>query len=413
MTADRPRLLWITEERPDRKLGGGSVRQAHLLAAVSEAMAVDLLVTGKVEDPQVRSAVAGLTELNVRLAFTPDGPISRRLHWLLAALLSPRPFYAYGAGPRRRALARVIAQRRHDYDLVCIEHETLAPLAPQDRSGQWVLTLHQIVSCELELELRDTRRRRRRWLLRRDLQKARRMEQDALRDYDQLIVCSEKDATTLIERSRGTANPRIAVVPNGVDLSAFLPTPIPPEPRVLFPGSFQFPPNIHGAIWLCSEIWPRVRAAVPEATLELVGREPDKRVLALSSEPGVRIEADVPSMVPYFQRTRAVVVPLRVGSGTRLKAVEAMSCARPVVGTTIGLDGLDVADNVHARLADEPEAFAQALIEVLRDDDLARRLGQAGRIHVEGRFGWDRIRREYVLLLSELAHSNVPASSAI
>jgi glycosyltransferase involved in cell wall biosynthesis len=412
LTTDRPRLLWVTEERPDRKLGGGSVRQAHLLEAIGEAMAIDLLITGRVEDPQVRAAVAGLTELEVRLGFTPEDPIGRRLHWLAVTLLSPRPWYAYGAGLRRRALARVIRERRHDYDLVCIEHETLAPLIPSDRSGRWILTLHQIVSSELEQELRDVRRRRRRWLLSRDMRKAQRMEAAAVGDYDQLIVCSAKDAAALAE-SGGSSSAAIAVVPNGVDLSSFRPTPLPPEPRVLFPGAFHFPPNIHGSIWLCSEIWPRVREAVPDATLELVGREPDKRVLALRAEPSVEVVANVPSMAPYFERARVVVVPLRVGSGTRLKAVEAMACARPVVGTAIGLDGLDVNDGVQARLADDPEPFADAIIEVLKSDRVARGLGDAGRAHVEARFGWDRIGSDYARLLSELAQKDLAVSSAL
>jgi glycosyltransferase involved in cell wall biosynthesis len=205
--------------------------------------------------------------------------------------------------------------------------------------------------------------------------------------------------------ARGRTQRPIAIVPNGVDLEQFRPGPIPDEPRVLFPGSFHFPPNIHGAIWLCSEIWPLVRAAVPNATLELVGREPDPRILALRSCPGVTVEADVPSMAPYFERTRAVVVPLQVGTGTRLKALEAMASGRPVIGTTIGLQGLDVADGVEARLADDTEAFASAIIEVLHDDHVARRLANAGRGHVEARFGWDRIGRDYVQLLGELAAS--------
>jgi glycosyltransferase involved in cell wall biosynthesis len=205
--------------------------------------------------------------------------------------------------------------------------------------------------------------------------------------------------------ANGKTRRPVAVVPNGVDLDAFRLSPVPSEPRVLFPGSFHFPPNIHGAIWLCSEIWPVVRAAVPNATLELVGREPDERVIALGSCPGVSVEADVPSMAPYFERARAVVVPLQVGTGTRLKALEAMASGRPVIGTTIGLQGLDVSDEIQVRLADQTDAFANAIIEVLTNDGIAGRLGQAGREHVEARFGWGRIGRDYVDLLLQLAAS--------
>jgi polysaccharide biosynthesis protein PslH len=154
---------------------------------------------------------------------------------------------------------------------------------------------------------------------------------------------------------------------------------------------------------LCSEVWPLVRAAVPEASLALVGREPDPRVLALQSCPGVSVEADVPSMAPYFARARAVAVPLHVGTGTRLKALEAMASGRPVIGTSIGLQGLDVSDDREVRLTDQTGAFAEALIEVLTNDQVAGRLGDAGRRHVEARFGWERIGRDYVELLRQLA----------
>jgi polysaccharide biosynthesis protein PslH len=398
-----PRILWVTEERPDTALGGGSVRQAHLLREVAKALPVDLLVTGHVDDAQVRAAAASVTELDVRLAFTPEQSLVRQLHWLLVALLYPRPWYAYGAGPRRRALARALSQRQDRYDIVCVEHEALAPLASAAGAERWVLTLHQVVSGELVQELAGVSRRRRRWLLQRDLAKARRLEEQAATSYDQLVVCSELDARALTAQADGRIRRPIAVVPNGVDLEQFQAGPIPSQPRVLFPGSFHFPPNIHGAIWLCSEVWPLVRAAVPEASLALVGREPDPRVLALQSCPGVSVEADVPSMAPYFARARAVAVPLHVGTGTRLKALEAMASGRPVIGTSIGLQGLDVSDDREVRLTDQTGAFAEALIEVLTNDQVAGRLGDAGRRHVEARFGWERIGRDYVELLRQLA----------
>jgi glycosyltransferase involved in cell wall biosynthesis len=97
-----------------------------------------------------------------------------------------------------------------------------------------------------------------------------------------------------------------------------------------------------------------------------------------------------------------VVVPLRWGTGTRLKALEAMAAGRPLVGTTVGLEGLGVIDGIHGRLADDADAFAAAAIELLRDDELARRLGESGRTYVEQRFGWDRIGDDYVALISEL-----------
>jgi glycosyltransferase involved in cell wall biosynthesis len=364
-------------------------------------MQVDLLVAGRVTDERVRAAARSIKELDVRLAFTPEQPsLVRQLHWVSAALSYPLPWYAYGAGPRRRAFASFLRRNAGSYDVVIVEHLTLAPLRPAIGSTPCLITLHQIVSEELAQEMRSVRPRRR-WLLRRDLDKAVRMERAALLGYDQIVVCSVVDAGAIAALAPNRRS-RVAVVPNGADLTNFHPTPIPSEPRVLFPGSFHFPPNIHGAQWLCEEIWPRVRRALPDASLQLAGRDPDPRVLALTSHPGVSLHPNVPSMTPYFERARAIAVPLRVGTGTRLKALEAMASGRPLVGTTIGLEGIDVVDGEQARVADDAESFANALIDVLTDGEQARQLAAAGRAHVEGRFGWDRIGADYADLVRRL-----------
>jgi glycosyltransferase involved in cell wall biosynthesis len=250
-----------------------------------------------------------------------------------------------------------------------------------------------------ELELAPGSRQR--WYRAADLRKAEQLERRALQDYDQVIVCSDEDAAAF-----GGAAPldrsKLRVVPNGVDLSAFSVTALPAEPRILFPATLGYAPNVDGALWFCGEIWPRIKAAVPAATLELVGRGPVPEVLALADTDGVAVHPDVPSMTPYYEAARAVVVPLRSGTGTRLKALEAMACGRPVVGTTIGLEGIGVRDREQLLVADRPGAFADAVIELLSDAELASGLAQAGRVHVERRFGWDSIGQDFVALMTDV-----------
>jgi glycosyltransferase involved in cell wall biosynthesis len=197
------------------------------------------------------------------------------------------------------------------------------------------------------------------------------------------------------------------VIPNGVDLDALRPTPLPVEPRILLPGHLAWQPNVDGAVWFCSEVWPSVQAAVPEATLMLVGREPAPAVLELAQVPGVSVHANVPSMAPYFESARVVVVPLKVGTGTRLKALEGMGAARPVVGTAVGLGGIGAVDGVHALFAEDPRSFGAAVIDTLRRDELAESLARAGRDYVAERFGWDRIGAEFVATVSELLGGEV------
>ncbi len=142
--------------------------------------------------------------------------------------------------------------------------------------------------------------------------------------------------------------------------------------------------------------------AVPDARLLLAGRSPAAEVLKLAAQPSVSVRADVPSMIPLFEAARVVVVPLRIGSGTRVKALEALAAGRPVAGTTTGLAGLDLVDGVHARMADRPAALAEAIVELLTDPVRAASLARAGREHVRDSFGWELIGRRFTQLVEEL-----------
>lgn len=395
-------MLWVTEEPPDHDGGGGSIRQAYLLDALATAFPLDLLVVGVLRDERVRSTAASVTELPTRRRLWSEHPVGRRALGLAIALGSRHSYHAYLSGPSRRALARAIRRRHTQHSLICVEHESLAPLLPKSTDETWIITLHALFSEIIRRDLALAESSRQRWFWRRDLRKARRLEQRAFDGYARCIVCSDDDAGALASVAGRDGAERITVIPNGVDLEGLHPTSVPARPGVLFPATLSYPPNVDGAVWFCAEIWPRIRAAVPDAALVLAGREPVAAVRALGRLDGVSIHADVPSMAPYFAAARVVVVPVRVGAGTRLKALEAMALARPVVGTTVGLEGLGIVDGAQALVADDPEAFASAVTKTLRNDELACSLAQQGRMHVERNFGWDRIGERFVATISEL-----------
>jgi glycosyltransferase involved in cell wall biosynthesis len=395
------RVLWITEEVPGRELGGGSIRQAHLFEAIASEFPTDLWVVGEVRDEGVRSAAADLVELPARKAVWSERPLVRRALQLALAFGSRLPGQLHFSRPGRRALARRLPGAHERYDIVIVEHEALAPLVPRERSASWVIDLHHLVSTMAEHEGSLARRFWQRWLLAGDARKARALERRILRSYDRVLVCSDDDAIALCGVQDG-ARQRVSVIPNGVELSRFAATAIPPEPRILFPGTLGYLPNVDGARWFCTEVLPRIRAEVPDAEVQLVGRNPVPEVLELGALPGVSVHPDVPSMEPYFERARLVVVPLRIGTGTRLKALEAMASGRPVVGTTVGLQGIGVVERRNALVADRPDSLGQAVVELLADDGLSRSLADAARAHVERHYGWDAISERMLAALTDL-----------
>jgi glycosyltransferase involved in cell wall biosynthesis len=378
-------VLWVTPVPPDRSGGGGHVRQAHLLAALAERARVRLVCSGAVGDPQVRSAAASVVELGVaERDFGQPGPWRRRAADLrLAFGAVPREVAAFA--PVARAMEAEVA--RAAAEVVVVEYAGLAPLVARRAAGQrWVLTMHNVLSVMSSQQAMAESGRRQRWLYSRDARSARRWERRMVSRYDRVIAVSAEDSSVL-----GGA----AVVPNGVDTVKFRPSPLPREPSVVFTGALYTGPNRDGIAWFCREVWPRVREAVPAATLAVVGARPPEDVRCLASQPGVSLHADVADTSPFLAAARVAVVPLRIGSGTRLKALEAMASGRPVVGTTIGLAGLGLVDGRHAAVADDPRDFAAAVCRALDDDAWALSLGAQGRRLAEACYDWRAIGRRF------------------
>lgn len=391
--AGRPRVRWLTPLPPDHDGAGGHLRQAYLLDALTRVADVDLATAGAVRDRRVRAEVASITEVDAAPAGMPTGRWRRRLADLRLALgAAPREVAAHRQV--RRALAAAL-DGRPPADVVCSEYLSLAPLVDRRAGERWVLTLHNLPSG-MAAQTAATGGRRQRLLFRRDAAVARRFEAQAVDRHDLTVVVSEDDRDAL--RAAG-ARGDIEVVPNGVDLGRFTPSPLPAAPRIAFTGALYTGPNVDGIRWFVDEVLPLVRREVPAAVVDVAGAQPVPEVAALAARAGVTVTADPVSIAPVLAAARAAVVPLRVGTGTRLKALEALAAGRPVVGTTLGLGGLGLVDGVDALIADEPVAFAAAVVRVLRDDGLATSLAGTGRSTAE-RFGWDAIGDRFAALIA-------------
>jgi polysaccharide biosynthesis protein PslH len=395
------RALWVTAEPPDRNLGGGSIREAYLLEALAKKVDTHLLLAGTLQDDRTRAVLAGVTEVDLPSRPPPTDAKRRRIDDLRRVLLDHEPADVVENRPRVRGLSECLPELG-DFDLVCVEHDRLGPLIGhrRGRGGRWALTMHNLPSERKRHELALARTARQRWLYRREVAIARRFEEAMIDAYDVVFVPSDADAAALVGRA--------VVVPNGVDADRFHPTPLPNTRTVVFTGTLSWGPNIEGLTWFCGEVLPLVREAVPDVHLDVIGRSPLPEVEALTQLPGVAVHADVPSVVPWLEAARVAVVPLRIGSGTRLKALEAMAAGRPVVGTSVGLEGLGVEHGVHALVADEPASLAAALVLLLTDDEVARRVAAAGAEQARRRFSWDVVGRRFVDTLLHLVQMQAP-----
>ncbi len=203
---------------------------------------------------------------------------------------------------------------------------------------------------------------------------------------DGCTVTSARDQEMLLSLAPRT---RTAVVPNAVDLEGFCPTPgsVGSSDEMLFFGAVDYYPNTDGLLFFLDRILPRIRVRRPSARLSVVGRRPPPPITAWHGR-GVTVTGAVPDVRPHIQEAAVVVVPLRLGGGTRLKILEAMAMGKAIVSTSVGAHGLDIVPERELRIADDPDEFAAKVAELLADPARASRLGAAARRFVEERHGW-------------------------
>ncbi len=302
------------------------------------------------------------------------------------------------SSPRRRgaarALGRALRARAASYDAVVVHHEELLRLLPDAGPALRVLHVFDVKAERAERTAALASARRSAWVWRAEATAARRTARRWLDRADLVVTCTDADLAALGSIVGGA--PQGIVVPNGVDLARVTPAPAPGRARTLFLGSLDYEPNVDGITWFVRDVWPLVRADLPEATLTVAGHRPTAAVRALAAEPGVEVVGPVADVAPVYAEHDVVVVPLRIGTGSRLKALEALAAGRPVAGTSIGVEGLGLTDGAAgtgpAVVADHPAALAGAVRDLLADPSEAASAGRgrAGPRGGHGRVGRDR-----------------------
>jgi glycosyltransferase involved in cell wall biosynthesis len=215
-------------------------------------------------------------------------------------------------------------------------------------------------------------------------------ERKMVRRFQQVIAVSEHDRKLM---SRWVDPARITVVPTGVDLKQFKGKSPGKEMEnlVIFVGAMDWGPNVDAVQYFCQEIW----------RFRIVGRNPDRRVEKLAGE-SIEITGSVPSVVDHLYAASVVVVPLRIGGGTRLKIYEAMAAGKAVVSTSVGAEGLDVHHGSDIVLADDPTTFAENVVSLLRDKPLRRRYEQSAAA-LAAQYDWTAISEKFLSVLGSLA----------
>lgn len=275
---------------------------------------------------------------------------------------------------------------RNTFDrLVC---DFLVATANVQRLSEWILFQHNVESVLWQRRADLARDPVRRIYLRLQARRMRAYERRVCREVGRIIAVSRQDAAAM-RALFGVS--RVSVVPTGVDVESFAPPVSPPRlADLVFVGSMDWQPNVEGVLYFVREILPLIKTRRPECTVAIVGRTPPRTISCLSArDPRILVTGTVDDVRPYLWGSTVSIVPLRIGGGTRLKIYEAMAAGVPVVSTTIGAEGLEVACPDNIRLADTPDAFAAACVELLEDAGARSRQARAALALVRSRFTWE------------------------
>jgi len=308
-----------------------------------------------------------------------------------------------------RLLQEWIPQRRFDVAVCDFLSSTLN--FPRDLATPTALFQHNVESILWKRKADVEPRFLDRLVFKLESAKMQRFEPEQTRRFHHVIAVSETDRTAM----SGMVDPsHISVVPTGVDLSKYQYDPElrPQGSLVIFTGSMDWQPNIDGVEYFCSEIWPLVLHKVPQARFRIVGRDPHPRVKKLASQ-SVEVTGTVPSIVDHLREAAAIVVPLRIGGGTRIKIYEGMAMGKATVSTTVGAEGLDVQHLRDILLEDTPSSFAEAIITLLQNGDARRRL-EGGAAATARKYDWSVITEKFVEVLQktiDAAQDEIPQTS--
>lgn len=377
-------VLVIDEEVPLPANAGKRIRTWNLLRRAAQAHEVHLLCYGteSVEAEQVREAGVHLhlvRPLNV------PGPVALGIR-LAGNLFSRWPYSVQKHHTRRFRDTLAELRSRIRFDLIQCEWTPYASFRGSFGDTPWVVSTHNIEADIWARRSEHARHLPGKLFFGLQARRMKRFEAHTFRHASGAGAVSEHDAARIRQYSRGP----VSVVDNGVDLEAFAPVGGYEDLSLLYLGSLDWQPNVDAVEHLVKDIWPRVRQACPAARLNIVGRRASAGLRAfLQAAAGVILHADVEDVRPILAES-ILVVPLRIGGGTRIKILEAMGAARPVVSSRVGAEGLEVRDGANILLADDASGMAQRVTHLLGDSERARKLGREARRLVEERYGWNR-----------------------
>lgn len=385
----RPRLLFVSPRFLFPLNEGGKIRTAGILRGMKGGtFDVTLLSPASPDEKAYGPELASVCE-----RFRPWPELRGKRARRVLGLFGPLPVSV--AVDRAKAGLRLVADElAKKPNVVVFDFAHAGALMPDRIGAPSVMFTHNI---ETEILERHAAMATGLWRMiwQRERAKMEAFERRVLRRCDSVIAVSQRDAAGLASRF-GLNN--VKIIDTGVDLDFYAyHAPLEPTGTVVFSGAMDSRSNIDGLRFLMDDVWPIVTARRPDARMIVAGRNPPADLVQKAARQGLNWQFTglVDDIRPWVLAGSASVIPLRVGSGTRLKAFESMALGRPVVSTTLGVEGLPIVPGKHFLAAETAEAFGDAIVRLLADPALRCRLAQDARSLLEENLSWAHIARQF------------------
>jgi len=376
------RVLMLTQVLPYPLDSGPRFKTYHILKYLAEQHEVTLV--SFVRDSDTPAAVDHLKGLCSAVQTVPmTRSRVRDAGYMLASLALNRSFLMLRDERRAmRSLIRQVVAENGPFDVVHADQLNMATYALDVPAARRVLGEHDVAWALWRRICATLPQGPKRWLLEREWRLLRRYQHAISRRFDAILTVSEADRAALAGVVDDPA--KIEVLPIAIDPGDGPLARDPDGPHILHLGTMFYLPNADAVLWFASQVYPRIRARLPQVRFTVVGANPPPEVRALADpQAGIAVTGYVPDVEPIIRHSSVLVVPLRAGSGIRVKILNALAQGLPVVTTTVGCEGIAVVPGRDLLVADMAEDFAEAVLRVLTDEALARSLAANGRRLVE------------------------------
>jgi len=392
------RIAVLDEELPYPLTSGKRIRTFNLLSRLAERHRITIICHRNADAYEAEQAEAVFRKLGIDTVVVPRAVPSKNgpafYARLAGNLLSSLPYSVSTHTSPELVEAVQDYAAEHAVDVWHCEWTPYAQVLRKALRGRlkrtpWVVVAHNVESMIWQRYAETEENPVKRWYIQKQWKKFEKFERWAYAHATWTVAVSENDANLIRDNFGGSE--QTEVVDNGVDTAFFQPQrEVERDPyRTVFLGSLDWRPNQDAAKLLLEKILPDVRAKEPRATLGIVGRNPPEWMLALAkATPGATVHANVPDVRPYLANCGGTVVPLRVGGGSRLKILESLATATPVVSTKVGAEGLRLRAGDHLAVTDDETRIAGALLEAMRNPDAALDRAEEARRLILREYDW-------------------------